>query len=960
MAELGEYGEDPLEAETLTVARSLEELGVPSASASDESGWDSAKIVLARLEYAAEEAELMAELRLGDAAQRFRKEVVAIEETLEELHPSASRETRQRGREKLRRLVMPLVEPLSEIRSPAAGRGTLYLDTTSRSVLAPQDESTGYSNGHRRSSTEASLSAFAKYTLRNIQPAKKGLSSFDEVREHEQWISAIQESGRRASEWLAVAKSTDDEMLRALALGEGFYEQGEAYLRVRRKGAKDFLRDSAGMFSLANTSDDRRLERALLALCVERSYSEYSIGERGFSIDPASWLQNPEEMFRWLERGTNFRTLALEWLEVNDPLAEQLYSFLERRVQHHEQLRSQFAAVCLMGRELRHRLRHCLARCGRLLDSLADHTLSRLWNHLIDAAPEAQNSTSGEGDIRLFEARVREVVNYLRLLPGTVAGVAPLPQLSEGLNRLLDGSIEAASEPKALELDVEILVDRFYPEERMRDCMVPVRVSNPAANVAVQDARVRLSLAPGSKIQSVRIEQDEEMVGTLIPGDDAQRWFYINFAPRITEKAAESTLRLEWNVGERAGYVQKKVVLRPGTREADRSPYNAGRSVTGESFVGRDKQLAHILGALVDTENPQPVLVYGIRRIGKTSLLKRVLTDPRVGDRFQVVEWDVQDLPDSSTTDEVAVRLCNQVLKVLPRKSRGGLDFSREKMREDPYGELEKFFDAVRIAAPQKQILLAVDEFDRMMELADVSERAAAKRDVPPPPSEMFQRRFFGALRKEVMKDRGATLLVAGLPRIFHAQSYDDRLFGLFKPVVVGRLTESEADRIINSSRVLEHMHPLARKRIHEATGLQPYLLQVLCQQLFSRMVESGRDPATRGDVEAVINEIMLPNENYFSDYASLIKGDEEVLWALAMATPDRRFATASEVTTVLRDRGISGDPERVAEVLETYRSDGGGGDERPIVETAAGGRRNRYRFVIGILKDYLLRRFES
>jgi hypothetical protein len=125
-------------------------------------------------------------------------------------------------------------------------------------------------------------------------------------------------------------------------------------------------------------------------------------------------------------------------------------------------------------------------------------------------------------------------------------------------------------------------------------------------------------------------------------------------------------------------------------------------------------------------------------------------------------------------------------------------------------------------------------------------------------------------------------------------------------------------------------------------------------------MVLSGRDPATRGDVETVIEQTLLPNEKYFSDYTSLIEDDEDVLWALAKATPGRRFAAASEVATVLSQHGQPREPAEIAKVLEGYRSDSVDGDERPIVETPGGGRRDRYRLVIGLLKDYLLRRFET
>jgi AAA ATPase domain len=959
MMDLSDCGDNPFGADAEHAEQAVRQLQLLETAPVDEAGWESARVTLAHLEDIAGDAEAMAEMRLSDAEQRFERArgdtLVAITRILSVLRPSATREDRERSRQELREILVPFVgayarTPPLAVQLPMSG--PIARDSLGRDRIDRPDASVP--------SPERRLSTFARLTYDSAPAAAAGISNAEELRKQEDRISAMHPAQRRAAEWLAIAKATENEHLKAIAMGEGFLEQGEASLKAGRKGARDFLRDSVRMFGKTARGDDARLERALLALCVERSHSEYSAGERASSLDPAIWIETPDEMFRWLERGTNLRTLALEWLEIDDDIADHLFAFLERRVKHQEQLRGQFASLCLMARELRHRARRCLIRCSVLVNSLEAPALSELWNHLLDAVPESlSSSASSDENRRLFEIRVRAVLAHVESLAEGLGGIAPLPQLRDGLPRLLEEMGTAAGEPRRHELSVDILVDSLYPGERLRECAIPLLLRNPPDGAPVQDARLRLSLGPNSRTEKIRFQDHDEIIGTLLPGDDAQRWCYVDFDARLTQDKAEVALSLEWSVGERAGRTQKTVGIRPGTRASEKSPYNTGGSVTGGAFVGRDKQLAQIHRALAGSDEPQQVLIYGIRRIGKTSLLKKVIADPRIVMRFYVVEWDSQDLPDSATTDEVAIHLCNQVIKALPRASRGYLDFSRERMREDPYAELERFFDAVRNGAPTKQLLIAIDEFDRLMELADISERNAAREARLLGPSEMFQKRFFGALRKEVMKEHGVTLVVAGLPRLLHGQSYDERLFGLFKPVAVGRLTEPEAEQIISSSRVLEKMHPLARDRIHEATGLQPYLLQVLCDQLFSRMVESGRDLVTRGDVDAVIDETMLPNESYFSDYVSLIRGDEEVLWALAKATPGRRFAAPSEVAVALRSRGINAESAQVVEVLERYRSDGSDSDERPIIESPLGGKRDRYRFVIGLLKDHLIRRFE-
>jgi hypothetical protein len=141
---------------------------------------------------------------------------------------------------------------------------------------------------------------------------------------------------------------------------------------------------------------------------------------------------------------------------------------------------------------------------------------------------------------------------------------------------------------------------------------------------------------------------------------------------------------------------------------------------------------------------------------------------------------------------------------------------------------------------------------------------------------------------------------------------------------------------------------------------LQPYLLQVLCNEIFARMKSEGRDIATLPDVDSVIRERILPAEAYFSDYMSLVTSDgRPVLRALAGAVRGlrtRRYASLLEVTEKLRADGHPLGEAATQALLDSFTVLGGeGATERPLVVRNPSNTR-QYRLVIGLVGEFLLR----
>ena len=192
----------------------------------------------------------------------------------------------------------------------------------------------------------------------------------------------------------------------------------------------------------------------------------------------------------------------------------------------------------------------------------------------------------------------------------------------------------------------------------------------------------------------------------------------------------------------------------------------------------------------------------------------------------------------------------------------------------------------------QRRVLLIIDEVDKLLAIIKSGEERQTQG--PLGPHHVLQPEVLGAIRKTLMKDGAVRMVFAGLPTFLEA-GYGDRLFGLFLPVHLKPFTEDEASRVVDASGGVLNLTRRAREYLFRATGLQPYLLNLVCYFLFAAAATSGRDLTTLSDVEEAIEDKLLSSESYFTDYMSLAGSAAPVLRAVAAASfPDRGAAKLS------------------------------------------------------------------
>ncbi|MBE9105961.1 ATP-binding protein [Nostoc cf. edaphicum LEGE 07299] len=291
-------------------------------------------------------------------------------------------------------------------------------------------------------------------------------------------------------------------------------------------------------------------------------------------------------------------------------------------------------------------------------------------------------------------------------------------------------------------------------------------------------------------------------------------------------------------------------------RQEINSPYIIGVPLTEEQkiFMGRNDIGIRIEQLLRDRRRP-PLLLYGQRRMGKTSLLNNIgkLLPSNIIPMFV----DLQGAP-SSASDHAGFlyNLAREMEKSAKKQGVTLPSLAREVLQSDPFTYFYEWLDKVEQALEQNTALLALDEFE-------VLDNAITK-------GRFDEQDVLGMLRHLIQHRPRFKVLLAGSHTIEEYQRWASYLINV-QVVHISYLKEAEARQLIE--------HPVkdftlryesdAVERVLQLTRCHPFLVQLLCAEIIVLKNEqnpSMRRFATLADVEAAIPEALQSGGFFFAD----------------------------------------------------------------------------------------------
>ena len=287
------------------------------------------------------------------------------------------------------------------------------------------------------------------------------------------------------------------------------------------------------------------------------------------------------------------------------------------------------------------------------------------------------------------------------------------------------------------------------------------------------------------------------------------------------------------------------------------SPYIIGVPLTGQQalFVGRTN-ISQRIEQLVRDDRSPALLLYGQRRMGKTSLLNnlgRLLP--------QTIIPLFVDLQGSASRAQDHTGFLYNLAKAM---SAAALQYRRVKfpplersdLAVDPFTQFEEWLDQVAILLGNQTALLALDEFEVLVGAFEQGRFDEAA--------------ILGMLRHLIQHRPQFKVLLSGTHTLETFKSWASYLINL-QVVPVSYLTEAEALQLIKSPipEFELQYEPDAIQRVIALTHCHPFLIQLLCAEIIALKNEQDiaiRRRATFADVEAAVSQALMSASFFFAD----------------------------------------------------------------------------------------------
>jgi len=331
------------------------------------------------------------------------------------------------------------------------------------------------------------------------------------------------------------------------------------------------------------------------------------------------------------------------------------------------------------------------------------------------------------------------------------------------------------------------------------------------------------------------------------------------------ERAILRRIIRQWRklVSEAGGEVGRAAIAEPVP-----NPYIAGNPVTGEKFVGREDILRRLEELWSKTEQCESVVLYGHRRMGKSSILKNL--GARFGQHTAIVDFNMQGEMFVSNTGQLLYDLAIEIYDSLPPAQQQQLAEPQEKsFSSNPSNALRRFLKHLDDVRAGLRLIVAVDEFE-------ILEKKIAEQKLDPDVLDFF--------RYLIQTHPWFLMAFAGLHTLREmCHDYWNPLFSSVTAIPVSFLSPAAARQLICQPNLPLEYDAEAVELIFNLTHGQPYLIQLIGRELVTRFnrqtFEEGVERERRFSV-ADVEEIASAPE-FFRDGNAYFTG----VWVQAETT---------------------------------------------------------------------------
>ncbi len=334
------------------------------------------------------------------------------------------------------------------------------------------------------------------------------------------------------------------------------------------------------------------------------------------------------------------------------------------------------------------------------------------------------------------------------------------------------------------------------------------------------------------------------------------------------------------------------------------NPYVVGKPLTPASealYMGREDVFMWIEENLIGKTQPHTLILYGQRRMGKTSTLYQLVGGKRgqtireyPGYPIFPVYIDLQRLA-GSDMPEFFDRLCHQIVRVLDERNILVSAPDVWSSNGSIYNDFDAFLDRVEASLPENGLLVVI--MDELEQLQVSVENGRLSEDILP------------YLRSLMQHRSRITFILAGTNQL--VEDYWSIIFHVGISREIDSLSREETEKLIREpvSPMIQY-DDLAVDRIWLATKGQPYFSQLICHRLISDTNLEGRksNTITITNVRETIDKVIDGDDSHLQYLWNESSNEEQFVLAALAGTHEagEESVPRVEIASRLRDMPLS------------------------------------------------------
>jgi hypothetical protein len=287
------------------------------------------------------------------------------------------------------------------------------------------------------------------------------------------------------------------------------------------------------------------------------------------------------------------------------------------------------------------------------------------------------------------------------------------------------------------------------------------------------------------------------------------------------------------------------------------NPYIIGDPVLANRFIGREDILRQMQELWIVNKSPQSAILYGHRRMGKTSILRNVAMNLGAQVRVAYVNLlSIGSAPNGIT--DILMAICDALQEVtdIPAPNNNDLFQFPETTFRRHLQHIEKNFTGTGL-------IIALDEFEKIEELIDAGK---------------LSKDFLGFLRGMVQMSSKLAFAFAGLHTLQEMNAdYFQPFYASFIPISVAFLTRDATHQVLANPdpEFLLEYETAALDHIYNLTNGQPYLTQLIGFQLVRMFNDYVFEQGKPRDRTFTIDDVhtICSGENFFTTGINYFNG---------------------------------------------------------------------------------------